>query len=136
MNRKKIILLFFLIVIVINMGCGRKISREKEKNIEFTIVQQGDVPEELQKIIAQKREEKFHLSYKDDDEMYICIGYGKQATGGYSIKVKEVYLTEAAVCVDTILIGPNENDLVLKAPSYPYVVIKTGYLNRKILYDD
>ena len=66
----------------------------------------------------------------------ICIGYGKQATGGYSIKVKEVYLTEDAVCVDTILIGPNENDLVLKAPSYPYVVIRTECLDGKIIYDD
>lgn len=136
MNRRKIILLLFFIVVIINMGCGKRISREKKSNIGFTIVQQGDAPEELQKLIAEKRDEKFHLTYKDDDEMYICIGYGKQATGGYSIKVKEVYLTEDAVCVDTILIGPNENDLVLKAPSYPYVVIRTECLDGKIIYDD
>ena len=109
---------------------------EKEENLEFTVVQQGDCPEELQRLIAQKREEKFHLSYKDNGEMYICVGYGKQATGGYSVNVKEVYTTENAICVDTTLIGPNENDLVLKAPSFPYVVIKVEYLERKIIYDD
>lgn len=139
MNTEKSFLIFTIILLAlagISTGCGRKISMEKKKNIEFTIVQQGDSPEELQKMIAEKRESKFHLSYKDKEEMYICVGYGKQATGGYSVKVKEVYITENAICVDTTLIGPSENDLVLKAPSYPYVVIKIEYLNRKVIYDD
>lgn len=135
-NNKILFILLILILIAISIGCSDKISMEKEENLEFTVVQQGDCPEELQRLIAQKREEKFHLSYKDNGEMYICVGYGKQATGGYSVNVKEVYTTENAICVDTTLIGPNENDLVLKASSFPYVVIKVEYLERKIIYDD
>lgn len=135
-NKKVLFILLILILIVISIGCSDKISMEKEENLEFTVVQHGDCPEELQRLIAQKREEKFHLSYKDNGEMYICVGYGKQPTGGYSVNVKEVYTTENAICVDTTLIGPNENDLVLKASSFPYVVIKVEYLERKIIYDD
>ena len=118
-KEKYILIIIVFIVCSINTGCGKNISLEKEGNINFTLVQQGDIPEELQKLIAQKREEKFHLSYKDNGEMYICVGYGRQETGGYSGKVKEVYLTKNGICIDITIIEPPENNLVLKSPSYP-----------------
>lgn len=40
--------------------------------------------------------------------MYLVVGYGRQDCGGYSIQVKECYLTETSLVLDTELTGPKE----------------------------
>lgn len=138
MNKKRImiIIVIILVVIVILGGCeNKKLSNNKIKDMDYTIVEESDIPEELQKIIAMKKEKKMQLTYVDEGYMYICVGYGKQETGGYSIKVKDLYLTKNAICIDSTLVGPNENDLVLKAASYPYLVIKIESIDKSVRYN-
>lgn len=128
---------FIIIGIVIMMvGCTiNKIDSQKVEKIEYIIVEEDNVPEQLRKIIVEKKEKIFQLSYKDGEDMYICVGYGKQPTGGYSIKVKEIYSTKNTICIDTSLIGPNENDLVLKAASFPYIVVKIKNSKKTVIYN-
>ena len=57
--------------------------------------------------------------------MYLCTGYGEQPTGGYSIAVEELYLTENAVYIDTTLIGPSKGETLTEMPSYPWIVVMT-----------
>ena len=63
------------------------------------------------------------------------MGYGKQESGGYSIAVNELYLTEANVHVDTNLLGPESTEKSNKVPSYPYIVIKTEYLDKTVIFE-
>ena len=45
----------------------------------------------------ERKAENFKLTYSDKQYLYICIGYGEQETGGYSIAVNELYLTDNAI---------------------------------------
>lgn len=123
-------------IAIMFVGCGiKKIDSQKEENIEYIIVEEDSIPEQLKKIIVEKKEKIFQLAYKDGEDMYICVGYGKQPTGGYSIKVKEIYSTKNCICIDTTLIGPNENQLVLKAASFPYIVVKINNSKKTVIYN-
>ena len=94
-------------------GCREKRDpMEKIKDLEFTVATQENLPEELFSVIEEKKTEGFKLTYQDGGFLYICMGYGKQETGGYSISVNALYETENAVYFDTTLLGPKpgEND--------------------------
>ena len=41
----------------------------------------------MQEIVKEKRQNAFKLTYADAGYLYICTGYGKQDSGGYSITV-------------------------------------------------
>ena len=86
-------------------------------------------------MIEQKKEKSFKFTYEDGQYLYICVGYGKQETGGYSITVNELYLTENAIYVDTNLLGPAADTEKIAAETYPYVVLKTEYLDRNVVFD-
>ena len=65
------------------------------------------------------------------------IGYGEQKTGGYSIAVDALYLTDDAIYVSTSLLGPDitgqkENT---GKPSVPYIVLKTEMLDKTVIYE-
>ena len=94
-----------------------------------------EIPDELTKIIDERKEQAFKLTYSDGEFFYIVVGYGEQATGGYSIRVNDAYLTSNAVYVDTSLIGPEKKEKKKKAVSYPFIVIKTEYIDMRVVFD-
>ncbi|MEY8356660.1 protease complex subunit PrcB family protein [Lachnospiraceae bacterium 54-53] len=98
---------------------------EKVRDLEFTVVADADIPQELRQIIAEKQQSPFKLTYSDDQNLYIVVGYGQQAGGGYSIAVNELYLTENSIVLDTELIGPDKGENTGTEPSYPFIVIRT-----------
>ena len=100
-------------------------SGDKVRDLEFTVVADADIPQELRQIIAEKQQSPFKLTYSDDQNLYIVVGYGKQASGGYSIAVNELYLTDNSIVLDTELIGPEKGESTGAEPSYPFIVIKT-----------
>ena len=51
-----------------------------------------------------------------------------QLTGGYSIQVKDLYLTKNIIYCDTTLIGPQTKKEMVKAASYPVIILKTENL--------
>ena len=95
------------------------------------------IPEELKTVIAEKGTEPFQLTYSDNQNLYISIGYGEQKTGGYSIAVDALYLTDDAIHVSTSLLGPDITGQKEGAgkPSTPYIVLKTELLDKTVLYD-
>jgi len=52
-----------------------------------------------------------------------------------SISVKDVYLTQNALCFVTTLIGPGENETVAKAPSFPYIVVEVTKCDKNVLFE-
>lgn len=143
--RKTTILAMLALLLTGMCSCGfsfGKKQEEKRENLDFTVVSEERLPEALKEIVTQKKEEPFKVTYMDEGYLYICIGYGKQETGGYSITVNDLYMTENAVYVDTNLIGPkkaeqetNKKKEELKTPSYPYIVIKTEYRDKTVVFN-
>ncbi len=117
-------------------GCSM-LSEERVKlqDLGFTVVSEEKVPGELKSIIDEKKEAPFKLTYSDKEYLYIVIGYGQQATGGYSIAVNELYLTDSAIYVNTSLLGPESADSGDKTPSYPYIVLKLDYREEPVIFE-
>ena len=116
-------------------GCqGGSGDTEKIRDLEFTVTGEEEVPQALAELIGKKREKPFKLTYADGQDMYIVIGEGPQTGGGYSITVKELYLTENSIVVDTELLGPQKGEEVGVEKSYPFLVIQTEYLENPVIF--
>lgn len=138
MRRSRIILMFCMIITITTalVGCKKDDTEVKKlKDLEFTVVEDADLPGELKEIIDEKKEEPFRLTYANKDNLYIVVGYGKQNSGGYSIAVEELYLTNNAIYIDTNLIGPSKEDNVSQGITYPYVVVKLEYMDERVVFE-
>lgn len=138
MRRFRVAFLLLMIVIAAIglLGCkSENTDIEKLKDLDFTVVEDADLPGELKEIIDEKKEEPFKLSYTNKDNLYIVVGYGKQNSGGYSIAVDQLYLTKNAVYLDTNLIGPSQSDVTAQGITYPYVVVKLECRDEKIVFE-
>ena len=110
-------------------GCSIEQTNEtKVSDLTYTIVEESETPEELKTMIEEKKTADFKLTYEMEDDLYIVRGYGEQATGGYSICVRDCYLTTNAVVFDTELIGPRKGEVTNASPSCPYIVIQVKNL--------
>ncbi len=119
-------LAMWVLVVRTLSGCTlNKDSGDKVRDLEFTVVADADIPQELSQIIAEKQQSPFKLTYSDDQNLYIVVGFGKQSGGGYSIAVNDLYLTDNSIVLDTELIGPEKGENMGTEPSYPFIVIKT-----------
>ncbi len=107
----------------------------KLRDLDFTVLSDEKIPEELKKIIEEKKSAPFQITYTDNENLYICIGYGEQETGGYSIAVEELYLTDSNICVDTSLLGPEASEKSNRVPSYPYIVLRTEFLEETVIFE-
>lgn len=132
-------ILSVMAVCILCMGviaCGRKQDpMEKIKDLEFSVIAEDKLPEELLSMIEEKKAEPFKLTFQDQGFLYICVGYGEQETGGYSIAVNDLYETGNAVYIDTNLIGPGQEEKGRLVPSYPYVVVKTEFVDKPVAFD-
>ena len=133
---KRSFLLFVVVLMLTLSGCSM-VSRErvKLKDLEMTILSEEVIAQELMTILDEKKEKTFQFTYTDKEYLYICIGYGKQDTGGYSIAVDELYQTEDAIYISTSLLGPGETEKGATAPSYPYIVVRVENLKLPVIFE-
>ena len=121
------LLLFFAIfaLAIFAAACGKgKEEYEKTGEVDFTVVEEADVPKELLEVIKEKKDEACKLTYLAEDGLYPVRGYGEQPSGGYSIAVEELFQAKEGVCLKTKLIGPAADEKVTTAVTYPYIVVK------------
>ncbi len=124
-----------LLIVGLLTGCSILDKEQvKLRDLDFTVLSEEKIPAELLTIIEERKTEAFKLTYRDTDYLYIVIGYGEQKTGGYSIAVNELYLTENAIYVSTSLLGPDAAREAENAASYPYIVIKTEKLEDTVIF--
>lgn len=134
--KKILVMIMVSVLAMVVSGCSfLSEERVKLQDLDFTVLGEEKIPEELLSIINEKKKEPFKLTYSDQEYLYISIGYGEQATGGYSIAVNELYLTDSAIYVNTELLGPDASEKSNQTPSYPYIVIKTPYLDQTVVFE-
>ena len=138
MRRLRILALLLMILITVFgiIGCKMEDTDIKKlKDLEFTVVEDADLPGELKEIIDGKKENPFRLTYSNKDYLYIVVGYGQQNSGGYSIAVDELYLTSNAIYIDTNLVGPLKDDMAVQGVTYPYVVVKIELMDKNVVFE-
>lgn len=117
-------------------GCTvEKANRTKVSDLDYQIVAPEEIPEELLQQIEEKKAADFKMTYETPEKLYIVRGYGEQATGGYSIQVKELYLSNNAAFFQTELIGPRKGETITKSPSYPYIVVVTEKVDKNLVFE-
>lgn len=133
--KKNVLLFLTLCLCFVLSGCSvKKLNTEKLKDIDFTVLEEENIPEELRAMIKEKETQPFKLTYADNGELYIAEGYGEQETSGYSIEVKECYETENAVYVHMNLIGPAKEEKIVEKKTYPYIVIKMEFIDKNVVF--
>lgn len=110
----------------VNSGAG-----EKVEDLEYMILDEDRIPEELMPLIEERYEEAFQMTYTDNEYLYVCIGYGRQENSGYTIVVNDFFLGENGVLVDTTLIGPTAGEERIREPQYAYIVLRTEALEEE-----
>lgn len=122
----------------VSSGCSKTVAvPEKEKDLEYTVVEPLEQPDEVKKAVEERKEEPFRFVYSDGADMYLVVGYGEQSTGGYSIAVESVYLTKepnSSIYVDLTLLGPDKKEEPKKAKTYPYIVLKTEAREESVVF--
>lgn len=131
---KRILIIFVALCML--CGCSStKITKEDKIPVDFTVVEKSAIPPELLRIIEEKKAEEFTMSYSLDGYLYIAVGYGTKNTGGYSIQVEELYETKSNIGINTTLVGPKAGEAVNKMPTYPFIVVKTEYIDKNIIFE-
>lgn len=133
---KKTVTLFLLMtwLILTVSGCRIvKIEEAERKALEYTVVSQEEIPAEVLSLIEEKKAGEFQITYQSGEELYLIKGYGQQMSGGYSIRVEELSLSETAVFFKTKLLGPSD-DSQGGEPSYPYIVVKMQYREEPVQF--
>lgn len=135
--QKRILSAFLVCLMCMSVyACGKQQDpMEKIKDLDCTVIAEENIPEELFGMIEQKKTDAFKITFEDKGFLYICVGYGTQQTGGYSIALNALYETVNAIYVDTNLIGPAPEEKSNQVESYPYIVIKTEFLDKPVVFD-
>lgn len=114
-------------------GCGFGSGKTtKLRDLDFTVVSEELLPAELTQLIEERKTEAFQITYSDKEYLYLCVGYGRQETGGYSIAVDELYLSDDSIHLGTSLLGPGPEEKKGTSPSYPYIVVKLEYMDETV----
>lgn len=126
---------FVLLIFILSMSaCSVKEKDTKLEGLEYTIKEFSDLPEGLVAILKERQSEEFKLTYEEDGQLYLCIGYGEQKTTGYTIEVNELYLSENAIYFQTSLIGPQKDERVEEEPSYPCLIVQMEYMDKPVIF--
>lgn len=131
---KRLLFFFFFTVLAAALaGCGKKAEEiNKIKDLEYTVVEEGNVPEEMLAKINEKKLEPFTMTYQSDGYLYIAEGYGTQKSGGYSIRVKELYEADQGIVFKSELLGPGKDEPVTQMETHPYIVIKLKDIGKEL----
>ena len=117
-------------------GCVSRYDEEQKlRDLDFTVVDREDEPEELSTMIEKEKEHPFQMLYADQGQLYIAEGYGEQPTTGYSVAVRELCETENTVQIRTDLLGPEKGEDIKEITTFPYVVVQLGYIDKDVLFD-
>lgn len=128
--------MLFVVLTLFVGGCRTtELTEDNRRTLDFTVVERAGIPGELLAVIEERKAEEFSMSYSLDGYLYIAVGYGTKNTGGYSVRVDEVYETDSNVGIHTTLIGPAAGEAVNKMATYPYVVVKLECIDKKIIFE-
>ena len=86
MRRSKSMLLFLAaacLAAALLSGCAAHSGpQEKLRDLEFTVLDKEDVPQEMKEMIEREKAEPFRMTYTDQGSLYIAEGYEAQPETG------------------------------------------------------
>ena len=124
----------FLLTIQIS-GCeGNYKGSETGLNLEYTVLGETKIPEELLSQIEEKKAEGFELTYRDNEYLYIAKGFGEQKNSGCSISVTNLTSEDQNIYFETKLVIPQERENLNSISSFPYIVIKTELIDFPVVF--
>ena len=124
----------FLLTIQIS-GCeGNYKGSEKGLNLEYTVLGETKILEEFLSQIEEKKAEKFELTYRDNEYLYIAKGFGEQKTSGSSISVTNLTCEDQTIYFESKLVIPQEKENLNSISSFPYIVIKTELIDFPVVF--
>lgn len=133
---KRTLFLVGVFLVLVLAGCSfREASDKNKKELDFTVVTKDDIPDEVAMAVNGRKSEAFAMSFNVGGYTYIAIGYGQQPTGGYSIRVDEMYETDSSVGIHTTLVGPAAGEAVNKMVTYPYIVVKIKATDKNVNFE-
>ena len=96
----------FCFLVAVLTGCQMvKSDSGKIKDLDYTVCDESKLPEELNKIIEEKRKEPFKLT-------------------DLQVVMTDLYLTENAIYVNTDLTSKERTTLDGQKVTYPYIAVK------------
>ena len=117
-------------------GCNVKnIDEEKIRDLEYVIMEEENIPEEVYEQVIASQDEFCRKAYVCSDVLYIVVCYGAQPTEGYTIEVNQLYESSNAVIVETTLKGPSGMDKVAEVISYPYIVLQVENVVKTVVFN-
>lgn len=132
---KRILLLIPCLLLFLFSGCQKTEGEiTKVKDLDYTVVEEADLPDPLLELINKKKINSFCLTYKSDSAFYICQGFGAQQTSGYSIQVEEMFLGTNAIYIKNTLLGPGKDELVLQTVTHPFIVLKIELMDYNVIF--
>ena len=124
----------FLLTIQIS-GCeGNYKGSEKGLNLEYTVLGETKIPEEFLSQIEEKKAEKFELTYRDNEYLYIAKGFGEQKPSGSSISVTNLTCEDQTIYFESKLVIPQGKENLNSISSFPYIVIKTELIDFPVVF--
>lgn len=103
--------------------------------VDYTVVSSIEIPEEINKIIEEKKEKEFKISYTTNDYTYLIVGYGPKQTSGYSICIPMIGRTYNSIVVKTELLSPKKGEMIANKVTYPVIVIKIEKCEEPIIFE-
>ena len=129
-------ILSLMMIIITTAGCKMvKVENVRVEELDYTVVTDRDIPEILKNLIQEQKTEPFELTYEFEGYLYVAKGYGKQESGGYSIRVNDLYLGKNAIYVEMDLVGPETMEEMAAGASYPYIVLKLEGRTEPVLFE-
>ncbi|QSX06131.1 protease complex subunit PrcB family protein [Sedimentibacter sp. zth1] len=126
---KKTIGIVIVIVIVIALVYFFIFSKDRPKSIEFTPVEEEDIPAQIAEILPNYRMKEKALVCKVNDEIYVVVTRGEKASAGYEVEIKKIYLenvdNEMTVRVVAEFTDPKPGEVQAQILTYPYTIVKT-----------
>ena len=138
---KKYIGIIAIIVLVIALIYFLRFSKGKAKTVDFTIVEENNIPAQISEILPNYRMKEKALVCKVNDEIYVVVTRGEKSSAGYGVDIKKILLetieNEKTVRVIALFTDPKPGEVQAQVLTYPYIVVKTNLkeLPQKVTLD-
>ena len=127
-------IVFFSIIIQLTGCSGNYINDNEAITLDYTVIEETQIPEEFLNQIMEKKAESFELTYRDNEYLYIAKGFGEQKTSGSSISVTNLTCEDQTIYFESKLVIPQEKENLNSISSFPYIVIKTELIDFPVVF--
>ena len=75
------------------------------------------------------------MTYEYQWYLYMSLWYVAKDKTVYSVEVNACYETSDAIRIQTTLLGPAKGEKTKEKKTYPYVVMKTEYREKDVIFE-